>query len=75
MGLVQRLVEKQFKTLIKTLYGKKNKMKLKGGVFAVLQYKNFTLFRDIQTKINEYHSQRHKVWLFKFLMIKENSIK
>lgn len=68
MVLVQRLIEKQFNILIKTLYGKKNKMKLKREVFAVLQYTNFTLLRDVQTKINEYHSQRHKVWLFKLLM-------
>lgn len=55
---------------------KENKIKLKGGVFSVLQCTNFTLFIYIQTKITEYLSQSHKVRLFKFLMTyKEISIK
>lgn len=38
------------------------------GSLCSLSMKNVTLFRDIQTKITEYLSQRHKVWLLKFLM-------
>lgn len=52
----------------KIIVWKEEQNKTKLGSLCSLTMQNFTLFRDIQTKITEYLSQRHKVWHSKFLM-------
>lgn len=52
----------------KIIVWKEEQNETEWGSLCSLTMQRFTLFRDIQTKITEYLSQRHKVWLFKFLM-------